>query len=266
MKEFLSISEFSKLSGIESTTLRYWDDIGLFVPAKRDDNNGYRMYTPEQIITVNFITVLSGLDISLKTIGDVAKIRTPENVIELIEGQEKKLDAEIRRLGERYAVMRARRELIKYGMQVEDLSEIRVLDLDRMQFVRGKRNQFKPDEEFYRPFMKFCEEAKDLRINLQLPISAMHDNWEGFEKAPGRPDYWISIDQTGNFERPVGKYVVGFIRGYYGQFGDLPTRMSEFIKKNHLTVSGPVFEIYLLDEVCIKNPSEYLSCVCVEIN
>ena len=73
MKDFLSTQEFSKLSGIATSTLRYWDDIGLFSPRKRNPENNCRYYTPDQMIAVKFITVLSDLKIPLKIISDAEK-------------------------------------------------------------------------------------------------------------------------------------------------------------------------------------------------
>ena len=118
MKEFLSIKEFSKLSGIESTTLRYWDDIGLFSPLRRDTENNYRYYTPSQMIAVNFIKILSSLDIPLKTISEIEKVRSPEEIVRLIEQQEKLLDMEMQRLRECYSIIHTRREMINYGIKV----------------------------------------------------------------------------------------------------------------------------------------------------
>ena len=80
MKDFLTVREFSKLSGIEVTTLHYWDDCGLFSPAKRDPENNYRCYTPDQIIGVNFITVLKSLNIPLKIINEIENERNPESI------------------------------------------------------------------------------------------------------------------------------------------------------------------------------------------
>jgi len=54
-KALLSIKEFAEASGLEQSTLRYWDDIGLFSPAHRNPDTSYRYYSPEQIILVNFM-------------------------------------------------------------------------------------------------------------------------------------------------------------------------------------------------------------------
>jgi len=289
MKNFLSIREFSRLSGIESSTLRYWDEIGLFSPAKRSPENNYRYYAPEQIIAVNFITVLGSLDVPLKTISEIGSSRSPESIISLIEQQEKLLDMEMRRLRECYSIIHARREMINYGTRVLDgftlvdgvrtdgkvplgqavevgLDKVTVMHREDQNIILGLRNEWKEGEEFYEPFTNFCKQAKDLRINLNFPIGALHDDWNKFMKAPGEPQYFFSVDPTGNSRVESGKYVVGFTRGYYGEFGSLPERMMTFIKQNSLIVSGPVYAVYLQDEICIRDPSKYLVQVCVAVS
>lgn len=288
MKDLLSIQAFSKLSGIEATTLRYWDDIGLFPPAKRDLLNNYRYYSPDQIIAANFITVLSELNIPLKTIGEMDDKRTPEAISELLEQQEKSLDMMMHRLRQCYSIIHIRRELINYGMKLKkgfyvvdgkrvldepapeeslwiDKDKISVLHREDRALVLGPRNHFNEGERFYGPFTSFCNQAEELRINLSFPIGAYHDDMESFLKAPGEPSHFFSIDPSGNHKREAGNYLIGFTRGYYGQFSDLPERMAAYAKENALTVSGPVYAIYLHDEICIKDPAQYLVQVCVAV-
>ena len=288
MKDMLTIKEFSKLSGIEQTTLRYWDDIGLFSPAKRNPENNYRYYSPEQVISVNFITVLSDLDIPLKTINDLENNRTPDTIVELIQQQERKLDMEMRKIREQYSIMHTRLELINYGRQLQngfhmvdgvrtpngeptdkstwvDANEITILRRESKNIILGPRTNWSPGQPFFEPFMDFCHAASDLRINLSLPIGSMHESFENFLKRPGEPDYFFSVDPTGNRERPAGKYLVGFTNGYYGQFGDLAGRMQTYALENKLKPTGPVFTLYLLDEVCVPSPDQYLAQVCIAI-
>ena len=288
MKDYLSVNEFSKLSGIGKTTLRYWDEIGLFSPAKRDPENNYRYYSPEQLITVNFITVLSGLSVPLKTISALGQQRTPESVIRLIEQQEKQLDMEMRRLRECYSVIHERLEMIRYGTRVRggfravggvridsdavteegiavDETQVAVLHREDKMYISGPLNDFKESEAFYEPFMRFCRQAEELRINLNFPIGAYHEDMERFLASPGQPDRFISMDPTGNRKRAAGDYLVGFARGYYGELGDLPERMKAHAENNALTLSGPVYTLYLHDEICIKDPSQYLVQICVKV-
>ena len=264
MKEFLSVNEFSKMSGIAASTLRYWDEIGLFSPAKRDPENNYRYYVPFQIIAVNFITVLSSLNVPLKEISKMEGIRNPENIIDLIEEQENLLDLEMSRLRESYSIIHTRRRLIKSGMKAH-VDEIEVVRYPDTAIILGPHNNFKEDEAFYEPFMRFCNAADDMRINLNYPIGGYHEKVDTWRKMPGRPDNFFSIDPTGNSVRAAGKYLVGHTRGYYGEFGDMPERMLEYAEKHSLTLKGPVYVVFLHDEICVKDPEQYLSRISIAI-
>ncbi|MFV0485287.1 MAG: MerR family transcriptional regulator [Candidatus Saccharimonadales bacterium] len=266
MKDFLSIKEFSELSGVESSALRYWDDLGFFMPARRDKHNRYRYYTPDQIIQVKFISVLNSLEIPLKTIAETERDRTPENILQLIEDQERLLETRARLIRERISVLNMRRQLIKRGLMSEKIGDVSVVDLETIHFVRGRRNEFDGEAGFYRPFVRFCRAAKDLDINLHLPIAGIHEDWAGFVDSPSEPHYWISLDPDGKESRARGNHMVGVVRGYYGDLGDIHTRMAEYAETHNIKTSGPVFTIYLHDEICVKGPSDYLTMVTVAID
>jgi DNA-binding transcriptional MerR regulator len=287
MKNHLSIKDFSKLSGIAASTLRYWDGIGLFSPSIRDPENKYRYYSPDQMIAANFVSVFSQLNTPLRMIGDVEKDRTPAKIVQLIAQQEKLLDSEMMRLRENHSIMHTRMDLINYGRNVTngftlvngmqadsnnadegifiDETKVAVMHKEDMPLICGLRNEWESDEEFYRPFMCFCNYASALDINLGFPIGGIHDTWERFMAAPGKPDYFFSMDPAGGYSCPAGDYLTGFARGYYGELGDLSERMNRHAEKNALTISGPVYTMYLHDEITTRDTSRYLAQVCVAV-
>jgi DNA-binding transcriptional MerR regulator len=64
----LKIGEFSRLSQTPVSTLRYYDDIGLLKPVSVDGFTGYRYYSADQLPTLNRITELKDLGLSLAEI------------------------------------------------------------------------------------------------------------------------------------------------------------------------------------------------------
>ncbi|MCL2324823.1 MAG: MerR family transcriptional regulator [Actinomycetia bacterium] len=259
MKDSLSIKEFARLSGIETTTLRYWDEIGLFSPDKRDESTGYRYYSPWQIIAVNFVTVLRNIGVPLKQISEIESSRTPESVMDLIDQQEYRLDKEIRSLTEAHSVIRTRREIIKQG-QKADTTRIEVVDLPERAIILGPLNaELTEQREAYAPFIGFWDRAAELRINVDYPIGGYHASSEEFFAHPSEPQRFFSLDPSGNAVRAAGGYLTAYVRGYYGEFGDTPEKMKDYARKHRLTLSGPVFVLYLNDEICTQDPSRYLA-------
>jgi DNA-binding transcriptional MerR regulator len=62
-----SINKLSKMSGVSTRTLRYYDEIGLLKPA-RVASSGYRIYGQEQVNTLQQVLFYRELDFSLENI------------------------------------------------------------------------------------------------------------------------------------------------------------------------------------------------------
>ena len=69
------ISEIAKISGVSSRTLRYYDEIGVLKPSKIDDN-GYRVYTDEEVDKLQMILFYRGVGMPLEDIKKLASSET----------------------------------------------------------------------------------------------------------------------------------------------------------------------------------------------
>jgi DNA-binding transcriptional MerR regulator len=264
-KGLLSMKEFSAFTGVEPSTLRYWDEIGLFSPAKRNPKTGYRYYAPMQIVTVHFVTTLSTLGVPLKKFSHMKSERTPETILELLEEHENILDVKMRRLRESYSIIHERRNLIRLGLGAKE-ADIYVCALEEMPIILGPLNDFAEDNYFYKAFLRFCKQAKPLRINLSYPIGGYWDSMDAFLKSPSQPTRFFVADPTGYEKRFAGKYLVSHTRGYYGSMGELPKRMKFYAEKHSLSFSGPVYNIYLHDELSVADPKQYLARVIADVS
>ncbi len=266
-KDFYTIQEYSQITGVETSTLRYWDDIGLFSPVMRNPDNNYRYYSLIQITSLNFITVLSDLGIPLKTIADLRKERDPDKLARILDRQERKMDMEMRQLRMRYSIIHARRELINYGMRLDDeaINTISIMHREDKELILWPRNVYREGDTFIEPLTDFVQLHHLAYVNLSFPVGGYYDDMEAFVADPGRPQHFFSIDPTGYYIRKAGEYLIGFTRGGYGELGDLPERMSDYVEKHNLVISGPVYLMYLLEETTIQDPSNYLAQACVAV-
>jgi len=259
MKDFYSVHEFSVLSGIEASTLRYWDEIGIFSPIKRNPDNNYRYYSLVQLLALNFVDTLSKLGIPLKTIGELRENRDPETFISVLEKRERELDVELRRIRECSSIIHARQELIKNGLKVTDENEISIIEFkeDKI-FALWPRNEYQEGGNFIEPLTAFIGHAGEYHVNLAFPVGGYFDNIESFAKAPDRPDHFTSMDITGLHVRKAGRYLCGYARGYYGIANDLPERMIAYAKEHSLKLTQPLYAQYLHEETCVQEPTHYL--------
>ena len=265
MKDLLSIKEFSQMSSLEQSTLRYWDNIGLFSPAVRGKNNSYRYYSPDQLPLVNFIKVLSSLGVPLKTIREIKENRSPEAILDLMEQKELALDTELTRLQEAYSTIHTLRGIIRQGVEVPDADSIGVQTLEALPLVLGPANEPRAGFDFHGAFVRYCNYAKENRINLNTPIGGYFTSMERFAQEPGVPVRFYSVDPQGHGNRPAGTYLVCYTRGGYEQMDETVQRMEDYAVQHGLTFSGPVYVLHLLNEISAKDPSDYLAQVCAAV-
>lgn len=68
----LTIKEVSKLCGVTTRTLHYYDEIGIFKPSLINES-GYRLYSEDSLIKLQEILFFKELDFSLKEIKNIVE-------------------------------------------------------------------------------------------------------------------------------------------------------------------------------------------------
>jgi DNA-binding transcriptional MerR regulator len=258
-ENYLPIGEFARIVGITPNSLRVYDSKGIFSPAKRGNGfeNDYRYYAPMQITTIKMIRVLTKIGVPHRTILEMATSRTPEKLIKLLRKQKEELAGEIRFLSEAHSVIAMFLDFITEGLLAEE-SEIFVRESPGKRIVLGEPNEYGGGEDFYGAFSRFCTARHAPELNLSYPIGGYFDSMERFLDAPSRPVRFFSHDPAGKETISGGLYLTGYTRGYYGRTNDLPRRMAAYAERNGLTFDGPVYNTYLLDELSMADPEQYL--------
>lgn len=103
----LTVGLIARLYGVTAKTLRHYDAIGLFTPARIDEDNRYRLYSPEQLPELRRILFLRSMGLGIEairelkrngTLDDADKIRQllndlADGIQEEIASQQKQLAA-----------------------------------------------------------------------------------------------------------------------------------------------------------------------------
>ena len=260
----ISIKDFSKYSGVGRSRLRFYDDAGVLHPASRGDNN-YRYYEPFQLIKLHFINVMVDMGVKLSVITEMDKSRTPMGLLQLLSEQEAKLLSDLEELRSAISLIHTYRGNILKGLSAQS-GDIRLEDHDETRYVLGNSNDLEHSESFYDDYVRFCRSADEYRINPDFPVGGYHEDMKGFAKGPGSPKRLFSLDPLGNKIKPKGQYLVGYHRGYYGRLGDLPEKMRAYADERGLDFDGPVYTVYLLDEISVADREQYLACVSVAVS
>lgn len=67
----MTIGDFSRASRLSAKALRFYHRSGILEPAHVDDQNGYRLYAPEQIADAQIVRTLRRLDVPIGSIREV---------------------------------------------------------------------------------------------------------------------------------------------------------------------------------------------------
>ncbi len=112
----LKISAFSKLSRVSVKTLRFYDDLGLLKPTVVDENNGYRYYSEDQLLTVKRIIAFKEQGFTLEQIMTFLKEDVSQEIVKttLITKQ-----AELQ-----YTIQEARRQLNEIDVRLDNLKQL----------------------------------------------------------------------------------------------------------------------------------------------
>lgn len=74
-QKYYQIDEVSKITDLTKRSIRYYEDMGLFTPTARTDS-GYRMYSDEDISTINEIKELrSKLGLTIPEVKQILGLR-----------------------------------------------------------------------------------------------------------------------------------------------------------------------------------------------
>ncbi|MGN0662692.1 MAG: MerR family transcriptional regulator [Faecalibacterium sp.] len=109
-------AEFARLAGIPKKTLLYYDEIGLFRPA-RVEPNGYRVYSWYQLDRLALIAALRDLGVPLRQIREYLTHSDPERLDAMLAQQSAEIDRRMEQL-------RRRREMLE-GLRAQNAEFLR---------------------------------------------------------------------------------------------------------------------------------------------
>jgi DNA-binding transcriptional MerR regulator len=227
--------------------------------------NQYRYYSPMQLTTARMIHVLVRLGVNLQTLQGLSKERTPEKLIKMLAKKERQLADGLNDLKIDYSIIKILHSLLIEGLSAEE-NEIDVYEMPKARIILGKATNFAGQDDFMNEFLAFCCAVHKPRLNLSYPIGGFWGSMDLFLKHPSEPMHFFSYDPNGHEVITKGLYMVGYTRGYYGQVNDLPQRMEAYAQKNGIVFDGPVYNLYLFDELSLVNTNQYLLQVAASVN
>ncbi|MEK4946521.1 MerR family transcriptional regulator [Carnobacterium sp. FSL W8-0810] len=262
-KEYLTISQFSTLSGISRKTLIYYDKIDLFSPKMLTDK-GYRMYEEKQLDTISVIYILRELGKSIKEIKIYLQERTPEKMLSLFLEEQKQIDKKISTLQQYKDMLEKRIELTKLA-DVVTVGKLTFIQQEKKPILIGKKINQQNNEAL----IDFYSLIDQQQIVQGFPIGAIIGKNELANGEFSNFSYFYINKSTEDKNqlsiKPEGCYAVMYDYCDYNKTEKLYQKMLDGLVENGYEIDGDAYEEYIIDEVAEKNPEKYLVKVMIKV-
>ncbi len=261
MKDYYTVGEISRLYGIGTDSLRYYEEIGALSP-KRGKNN-YRLYSLKDIYRLNIIRDLLTLGVSMKQIREYLDCQNMESTFRLLTWEMEKVQEQQRRLRQIERSIRERTCLLQECRNVEEGR------IERKRYPR--RNclrlnvEIRRDEEMDYAVKKLQKRHEDKIRSLgerQIGASmSAEDVRGGIENVFYSVFILLEEDGAGEefMELPEGDYLTVYYKGSYRNSGRWARRLLEEADRLGYETDENVLEWYPVDNRYTAEPSEFIT-------
>ncbi len=259
MNNSYKIKEISRLYGLCSDTLRYYEEQGLLSPKR--GQNGYRIFGVQDIGKLNIIRSLRELDIPLERIREYINNRDIESTLNLLDEEEALILAQVARLQEKYKDIETRKkELLEDRLTEDRKFTIRHFDA-RPCFQLTEDIILENDVDFV---LKKLENRYEDNIHI-IGIKGFGAEMDPASIEQGiynhfRSVFFISDWDNHNSVIPEGHYASLFYWGMYEQrISEVFAELMERIRDAGYESCGAPLELYHIDMNDTNRHEEYLT-------
>lgn len=256
-----SIGEFSKIGKVSTKMLRHYDKIGLLLPEKINEENGYRYYSHRQVRDIIMINKLKRYKFSLKEIADLIankdnhllqqamkqKLKDIQNEMMEYQMLTEQMVEEISQL-ERGGPMIMAREFKIIKEQQKDMILVSVRDTVSM-------------EEIGRLMSQVMENVYRNQLEQAGPMMTKYYE-EDFDKNHTDVEVCVPVNKEieGLTIKHQGKMCLytEFV-GPYSEISEAYAAIIDYIKENNLQTAAAPYEKYLKGPGSEASPKEYVT-------
>lgn len=259
MKDHYQIQEIARLFHLHPDTLRYYEEKGLLHPLRSE--SGYRMYTMQDVCTLNVIRALRELDLPTEDIRAYLERRSVAETLDLLDREESLLE-------EKLAALRAARQEARQ----------RRARLERYRAVEAGRVRL--TEEPARPYV-FLRENVILEKEIDFLLKKLEGRHQDYIKVIGAQTMGAVLDgeslRRGVYSHfscvffltppvgprdallPAGRYAGLYYRGGYDHLDQHLETLFRGVRELGLVPAAPPLELYRIDVHDTRHEEEFVT-------
>lgn len=249
MKKYYKIGEISKIYNIGRDSLRYYEEMGILSPKRGE--NGYRIYSLQDLWKLNLIRELRILDFPMEKIKIYLDNRSIDTTLDFLKEEIEILDERIRELENIKLDIGKRIENISKNLNIKEFEIPEIVYIDERKAVLLEEDISKDEEVDF--LIKKLHKKYEGKFNIlgsndigailmmEKVKESIYNCYEGVFcfVSPNEEVYDISFSS--------GEYMVLKYKGSYKKSGKLIPYMFDEIEKMNYEVIGKPIEIYRID-------------------
>ncbi|PLR80359.1 MerR family transcriptional regulator [Bacillus canaveralius] len=252
----LSIGEFSKICGVSTKTLRYYDEIGLINPDEINPETGYRYYSIRQLKKMLFINRLKSYHFSLEEIKAILELEDDQSSEKLCSA----LNRKIREIQEKlnafeYSLKQMSNDILNLEKGIPIMSyldniEVQLVETQPMNILYMRQMMSSDDyvagyeKYFSRLYEKIATEELTL---LGTPMTIYHS--PEYNPAGNDTEFAIPIEETVKETRdlPGGLCAKSVLKGSYSELTSVYAKLREWVENEGYELVKSPYEVYVTD-------------------
>ncbi len=237
-QKLFRIGDLARLFHIGVDSIRYYEKVGLLHPVRGEENN-YRLYTLDDVRTMNTIRELLELGFHTDEILRFEKDRNLHHVADMLKKESDVIDREMAELKAKKKNIQARLRSIREDLGLDCSGTIHLLTLPE------------------RACLKIADsDMPDNMINLELARFTIHLP-EKVSTICACDCYTLDISSTNAL--PAGQYLSVCYRGSFEKTRTFVPKLLSFAKENSLIPAGDPIEFCHIDRYETSCQEEYLT-------
>lgn len=272
-EKFLTTGEFADLCDVPKHVLFYYDEIDLFKPAFCDEK-GYRYYSYFQYDTFMMINTLKTLKMSLDDIKIYMEKRNPDIFMNLLDEKKKEIDKTIKHLKKLKKHIEIQKFVAENGMEYMECEKNNIFfeELEEVNLLLSGNSNDAVNTNFSEFVIEYAKFLKTNKLSAHQKIGTMF-RIDIFTSTNFNPSleftylYTYTNKKKGNniYTRKKGKYLVGIHVGPYEKLDDTYKKLLDYTKENNIILGRFAFEEYLLTDLIVSDPNQYVTKIILQI-
>ncbi|HFU7068384.1 MerR family transcriptional regulator [Bacillus cereus] len=260
-----TIGEMAKMHNITESTLRYYDEKGIFHPSIVDPQTNYRYYTIDQFSLLDTIKFLRQLNIPLKEIKKYIDERNPAYALNLLEKQQEMMLKKQREIEYALAKMEHRIHLIKEATKAKaEQMVIKEIPQRKITAIAVAPNTTDDMFEYYiHSLQKNMRQMDDSLFSGDIGVTVakkglMQNEFQAYSSVFILLDY-MPFEVQSSDEIKEGMFACVYHHGPYEETDETYKKLMKYIDQEGYEISGDAIEIALIDWSVTEDPEEQVT-------